>query len=300
MKFKKEIKIALTAIVAIVLLFFGMNFLKGMNLFTNDSDYYISFSDVSGLASSSPIYANGYRVGVVKQVNYDFSNPGKDILVEVGLDPNLKVPKGSYAEIVSDMLGNVQVNLRLKDEGQGFLEKGQTIPGNINSGALGQVKELIPTIEKMLPKLDSIMASVNTLLADPAIAQSLHNAERVSRGLTTATNELNTLMAGLNKQVPPLMSKAGGVLDQTNQLTSRLNGINIDATMAKVDQTLANMQKLSDQLNSNQGSLGLLMRDPHLYNNLNDVLLSADSLLVNFRQHPKRYVHFSVFGKKDK
>jgi phospholipid/cholesterol/gamma-HCH transport system substrate-binding protein len=162
------------------------------------------------------------------------------------------------------------------------------------------VKELIPTIEKMLPKLDSIMASVNTLLADPAIAQSLHNAERVSRGLTTATNELNTLMAGLNKQVPPLMSKAGGVLDQTNQLTSRLNGIDIDATMAKVDQTLANMQKLSDQLNSNQGSLGLLMRDPYLYNNLNDVLLSADSLLVNFRQHPKRYVHFSVFGKKDK
>ena len=300
MKYKKEIRIALTAIVALVLLFFGMNFLKGMNLFTNDSKYFIAFSDVSGLASSSPIYANGYRVGVVKHVNYDYEHPGEDILVEVGMDPNLKVPRGSYAEIVSDMLGNVQVNLRLKDEGTGFLEKGQTIPGDISGGALGQVKDLIPTVETMLPKLDSILASVNTLLADPAIAHTLHHAETASRNLTTATNELHVLMNNLNRQVPGLMTKAGGVLDQTHQLTAHLNKLDIDATMAKVDQTLANVQLLSEQLNSNQGTLGLMMRDPQLYNNLNDVLLSADSLLVNFKQHPKRYVHFSVFGKKDK
>jgi phospholipid/cholesterol/gamma-HCH transport system substrate-binding protein len=122
----------------------------------------------------------------------------------------------------------------------------------------------------------------------------------VSRGLTTATNELNTLMAGLNKQVPPLMSKAGGVLDQTNQLTSRLNGIDIDATMAKVDQTLANVQAVSEKLNNPNGTLGLLMNDASLYDRLNGTMQNAELLLGDIKEHPKRYINISVFGRKDK
>ena len=300
MKYSKEIKIAVTAIVGIVLLFFGLNFLKGMSVFSQDNKYFISFSDVSGLASSSPIYANGYRVGVVERVNYDYEHPGSDILVEVGVDPKLTIPKGSYAEITSDMLGNVQVNLCLKSDGTGTIAEGQTIPGSINDGALGKVKDLIPTIEVMLPKLDSILASVNALLADPAIAHSLHHMEQVSAGLTTTTKELNTLMAGLNRQVPGMVAKANGVLDNTSQLTGNLSRLDLDATMTKVNQTLANVEQLTQQLNSDKGTLGLLMRDPQLYDNLNSTVMAADSLLVNFKAHPKRYVHFSVFGKKDK
>lgn len=300
MKHAKEIRIALVAIIGVVLLFFGMNFLKGMSLFSSNNLYYMTFKDISGLSSSSPIYTNGYRVGVVKSVSYDYNNPGADVKVEVDIDPKLQVPKGSTAEIVSDMLGNVRVNLIIGNDGTGIIAPGQTIPGEVNSGALGKVKDLVPVIEKMLPKLDSILASVNTLVADPAIAGSLHNIQHITNDLTTTTRELNTLMAGVNKQVPTLMTKAGGVLDNATQLTGNLSAIDVAGTMAKVDATLANVQQLTTALNNNQGTLGLLMKDRQLYNNLNKTMLSADSLLIDFKAHPKRYIHFSVFGKKDK
>jgi phospholipid/cholesterol/gamma-HCH transport system substrate-binding protein len=159
---------------------------------------------------------------------------------------------------------------------------------------------MIPTIEKMLPKLDSILTSVNTLVADPAIAGSLHNIQRITTDLTASTRELNTLMAGFNRQVPGLMTKANGVLDNASQLTGNLGALDVAGTMAKVDATLANMQQLSEALNNNQGTLGLLMKDRQLYNKLNQTMESANALLSDFKAHPKRYIHFSVFGKKDK
>lgn len=303
MKISKEIKIALVAVVGLVVLFFGMNFLKGLHLFSSNNSYVLSFKDISGLSEAAPIYADGYKVGVVKKIDFDY-NHERDILVEVGIDPNLRIPKGSTAEISSDLLGNLQVNLLLANNPRERVEEGEIIPGGINEGTMGKVKEMIPAFEKILPKLDSIMASLNQLLANPAIAQTLHNAENVSANLVTTSRELNTLMASLNRNVPGMMTKADGVLSNASTLTNNLNAklaqIDVQATLDKVDATMANMQQLTTRLGSNEGSLGLLMNDPTLYNNLNMTMRSADSLLVNFREHPKRYVHFSVFGKKDK
>lgn len=297
--FSKEMKIALVAIVGIIVLFFGMNFLKGLKVWSSDNVYYITFKDVSGLGASSPIYADGYKVGVVKDILFDYDQR-EPTRVAIDIDRNLRIPKGSSAEIVSDMLGNVQVNLLLATNPNERVNPGETIVGAINDGALGQMKGMIPAIEKMLPKLDSIMASLNVLLADPAIAQSLHNVQTVTENLTVSTRELNTLMADLNKNVPSMMTKANAVLDNTTQLTGNLAAVDVQETMAQVSQTLDNVQKLTDQLNSKEGTLGLLINDPALYNNLNASARDLDSLVVNLKAHPKRYVHFSVFGKKDK
>lgn len=297
--FSKEVKIALVAICGLVILFFGMNFLKGLNIFESTNRYYIAFKDISGLSSSSPIYADGYKVGVVKGVNYDYNRKG-DIIVVADIDPEMRIPGGSSAEIVSDMLGNVKVNLLLSNNMRQRIEPGQTIQGNINDGALGQMKDMIPTVMSILPKLDSIAASLNLLLADPAIAQSLHNIQTITGDLTVTTKRLNTLMAGLNKEVPGMINKANGVLDNTNTLTHNLANVDVAGTMAKVDATLNNVEQLSKKLNSSEGTIGLLMNDPSLYNNLNGTMRSADSLLIDLKSHPKRYVHFSLFGKKDK
>ena len=297
--FTKEVKIALVAILGFVVLFYGLQFLKGLNVFSSDDSYYVAFDDVSGLSSSSPVYANGYRVGVVKALNYDYNPQGK-IIAELGLNKNMRVPRGSYAELASDLLGNIKINLVLSDDPINMISRGDTISGEMEQGMMSKVGAMVPAIERMLPKLDSIMVSLNVLLADPALRNTLHNVEGMTGNLNATSQELKSLSASLNREVPAMMTKANGVLDNTQQLTGNLAAVDVATMTAKVNETLANVEQMTQKLNSNEGTLGLLMRDATLYNNLSSTAASADSLLIDFKAHPKRYIHFSVFGKKDK
>jgi phospholipid/cholesterol/gamma-HCH transport system substrate-binding protein len=299
MKLTKEIKIALVAIVGILVMYFGINFLKGMNLFSTNNAYYMTFDDIQGLGASTPIYADGYKVGTVDGLEYDYKENGP-IKVKVDINKDLRIPQGSKAEIVKDLMGNLQVNLLLANNPRERVEPGGVIPGAVNGGMMDKAANLIPVVEKMLPKLDSILTSVNALLADPALAASLHNVETITSNLTVSTRELNTLMAGLNKQVPGMVRKANGVLDNTNRLTANLASLDVQGTLNKVNQTLESAHQFTEKLNSNQGSLGLLMNDTKLYDNLTSTMSHADSLVIDLKAHPKRYVHFSVFGRKDK
>ena len=299
MKLTKEIKIALVAIVGILVMYFGINFLKGMNLFSTNNAYYMTFDDIQGLGASTPIYADGYKVGTVDGMEYDYKENGP-IKVKVDINKDLRIPQGMKAEIVKDLMGNLQVNLLLANNPRERVEPGGVIPGAVNGGMMDKAANLIPVVEKMLPKLDSILTSVNALLADPALAASLHNVETITSNLTVSTRELNTLMAGLNKQVPGMVRKANGVLDNTNRLTANLASLDVQGTLNKVNQTLESAHQFTEKLNSNQGSLGLLMNDTKLYDNLTSTMSHADSLVIDLKAHPKRYVHFSVFGRKDK
>ena len=304
--FTKEIKIALVAVVGLVVLFYGLQFLKGATLFSTDNTYYISFSNISGLTSSSPIMADGYKVGIVKSIDYDFKKSG-NITAEVEINKDMKIPEGTTAEISSDLLGNVQVDLILGTESGKYIAPLGTINGRLNSGALGQVKEMVPQVEKMLPKLDSILCHVNALLGDPAIGAVVHNAEEATFDLTYTTKHLNSLIASIEKEVPGLVGKADGVLDKANTamgnattITDNLANVDLQPTLQELYVTLNNLKTFTEALNNNSGSLGLLMNDRSVYDNLNATMAHADSLLINIKEHPKRYVHFSVFGKKDK
>jgi phospholipid/cholesterol/gamma-HCH transport system substrate-binding protein len=299
MKFTKEIKIGLVAVLGIVVLFVGLQFLKGLSVFSSDNTMYVAFTDATGLAVSSPVYANGYRVGVVKALDYDYDPHGK-IVAEVGLNKEMRVPVGSRAELASDLLGNIKINLVLADDPLHMIAVGDTISGGMEVGIMSKVGEIMPLILDIAPKLDSIMTSLNTLLADPALRNTLHNVEGMTGNLNATSQELKLLSASLNREVHTTLTKVNGVLDNTQQLTHNLSQIDVEAMNAKVNQTLANVEQMTQRLNSNEGTLGLLMRDKSLYNNLNATAASADSLLTDLKAHPKRYVHFSIFGKKDK
>lgn len=289
----------MTAILAIVILFFGMNFLKGFIVLSDDAEYTIVFKQIDGLSTSSPLYANGYKVGVVRSIDYDYEK-NSGIKVAVDIDKNMRIPKDSKAEISSDFMGNVRVNLLLADPTKGLMEPGDVIEGVVNGGALAQAAKLVPVVEQMLPKLDSILASVNALLADPAIANSLHNVEALTSDLRTSTTELNKMLGTVNGQLPTMLATTNKTLVNAEQLTGKLAQVDVATTMQQVNTALANVDAFTAKLNSNEGTLGKFLNDPTIYDNMASVMQHADSLVVDLKAHPKRYVHFSIFGRKDK
>ena len=295
--FTNEVKIALVAIVGIIILYVGLQFLKGSSLFSNNNTYYVRFSDVSGLSPSSPVYANGIKVGVVDQIDYDYNTPDK-IVVAVGLDKQLNLPKGTEAQISSDLLGNVKLELLYGPDFSDKLAVGDTIAGGMKAGLMSKAAEMMPQVEQMLPKLDSILLNINALVADPALAGTLHNAEQLTTNLTALSRDLHQMTASVNQRLPRMMDRADSVIQNTGRLTGKLSQLDLQQLMDHVSQTLADVRQLTSTLNSNEGTLGLLVNNPDLYSNLNATMGALNSLLEDFKAHPKRYINVSVFGKK--
>lgn len=296
---KNEVKIALVAIAALVIMFFGMNFLKGTKLFSNQEQYNITFRDVTGIEKNSPIYADGVVVGSISEIIYDYSHQ-KPTCLKANINKMMRIPKGTTAEVKSDLMGNTQVNLLLSDNATENINPGGTIRGLNDEGTVERMKAMLPAVESMVPKLDSILSSLNVILADPAIREILHNTNRVTANLETSTKQINKLMAELNNKMPVMMDKTDRVLDNAEVMTKKFASIDVDGTMSQVHKTLTDVQFTVAKINSTEGTMGKLINDPQLYDNLNTTLGNANNLVVDLKENPKRYVHFSIFGRKSK
>ena len=273
----KEVRIGIAGIVALCVLVYGINWLKGIHMFQPSSYFYAKFQNVNGLTKSSPVFADGVRVGIVRDIEYDYVNPG-NVIVEVELDTELRIPKGSSAELVSELMGD-------------------TIPGTLNNGMMESVAKLMPQIESMLPKLDSILTSLNNIVGDKSIPSTLHSIETTTANLAVVSSQMKGLMS---KDIPQLTGKLNTIGDNFVAISGNLKEVDYSAIFQKVDATLANVKMITEKLNSKDNTIGLLFNDPALYNNLNATTENAASLLEDLKAHPKRYVHFSLFGKKDK
>ena len=293
----KEVKIGLIGIAALAMLIYGINYLKGINMFQSANYYYVEYTNINGLAGSSPVFADGFKVGTVRSINYNYKKPGH-VTVEVEVDKEMRIPKGSKGELVTEMLGTVKMNLLLNDKTNEFFQPGDTLPGITNNGLMGVAEEkLVPQVEQLLPKMDSILQSLNKLLADPALTATIHNAERLTANLDVTTRQLNSLM---NNELPQITGRLVTITDNFSVISENLKGIDYASTFSKVDSTLYNVQLLTEKLTRKDNTIGLLFNDPTFYQNLSTTTANAASLLEDLKAHPKRYVHFSLFGKKDK
>lgn len=292
----KEVRIGIAGIIALCILVYGINYLKGINMFKPSSYFYVKFQNVNGLAKSSPVFADGVRVGIVRDIYYDY-NQAENVIVEVELDIELRIPKGSSAELVSELMGGVRMNILLANNPREKYAVGDTIPGKLNNGMMESVAALMPQIEQMLPKLDSIMISLNNILNNQSIPATLHSVEKTAANLEVASGQLKVLMG---RDIPQLTGKLNTIGDNFITISGNLKEIDYAATFKEIEQTLANVKMVTEKLNSKDNTVGLLLNDPQLYNNLNATTANAASLLEDLKEHPKRYVHFSLFGKKDK
>ena len=305
--FNREVKIALTAIVAIVLVYLLINFMKGINVFNSSNTYYVRFDNIAGLAVSNAVYANGYPVGIVRGIQYDYGNHER-VVVAIELDKEMHMPRGTKAELVTSLMGGVTMSLMLGPNPTDNLAQGDTISGGLHEGAVEKVEALMPTIMDMLPKLDSIVTNMARLSADPALAQTLRNTAEITNNLRRTSAKLDAMVG---RDLPQMMQNLNKTSRNVERLSNNLAAINLQETMNEVNASLAEVKRfsaninamtndLNSKLNSRDNTFGLLLNDRKLYDNLNHTVSSADSLLINVKAHPKRYVHFSIFGKKDK
>ncbi|WP_303764106.1 MlaD family protein [Alloprevotella tannerae] len=305
--FTREVKIALSAIVAIVLVYLLINFMKGVNVFKSSNTYYVRFDNIAGLAVSNAVYANGYPVGIVRGIQYDYGNHER-VVVAIELDKEMHMPRGTKAELVTSLMGGVTMSLILGPNPTDNLTQGDTISGGLHEGAVEKVEALMPTIMDMLPKLDSIVTNMARLSADPALAQTLRNTAEITNNLRRTSAKLDAMVG---RDLPQMMQNLNKTSSNVERLSNNLAAINLQETMNEVNASLAEVKQfsaninamtndLNSKLNSRDNTFGLLLNDRKLYDNLNHTVSSADSLLINVKAHPKRYVHFSIFGKKDK
>lgn len=292
----KEVRIGIAGIIALCVLVYGINYLKGINMFKPSSYFYVKFKNVNGLAKSSPVFADGVRVGIVRDIYYDY-NQAENVVVEVELDTELRIPKGSSAELTSELMGGVRMDILLANNPREKYAIGDTIPGKLNNGMMESVAALMPQIEQMLPKLDSIMTSLNTILGDQSIPATLHSVEKMAANFEVTSGQLKVLMG---RDIPQLTGKLNTLGDNFISISDNLKKIDYANTFNEIEQTLANVKIVTKKLNSKDNTVGLLLNDPQLYNNLNATTANAASLLEDLKEHPKRYVHFSLFGKKEK
>lgn len=290
----REFFIGAIGITALLVIYFLINFFKGIDLFKVGETYYVKFSDVSQLVGSSPVYLNGYKAGNVRSINCDF-NQIDNIIVEIEIDKRIKIPKGSTARITTHMLGGANLGI-IPSHNSEILAPGDTLSGTLDKGIAGEAADkIIPAFNAIMPKVDSILTSLNTILANPSLASSIDNVEKVTGELATATSSLNKL---LNNDVPQITSRMVDIEEDMLAVSSQLSEVDYKRLVESLESTLGNIQQLTTALNKGEGTMGMLLKDSTLYNNLNGTCKAANELLQNLREDPKRYVHFSVFGRK--
>lgn len=242
---------------------------------------------------------NGFKVGLVREIQYEYDNPGH-VRVELSLDRQLRIPKGTQAVIATDMLGTASIELKMAAHPD-YHNVGDVLEGVEGSGLMDKVStELMPTIMSIAPHIDSLVVSLNTIAGDPALLNAVRRLDAIMANLETSTNMLNKSMA----TVPALVTHANGTMANVEQLSANLTQVSaalavisedlktmpLDSTMRNINNITANLDLATKQLNSTNSSLGLLLNDPQLYHNINNSAAHIDSILIDLKRQPKRYI----------
>lgn len=297
--FSKEAIIGLTVLISLLIVFFGIDYLKGVNIFHPENYYYVTYTNVDGLAESAPVTVNGFKVGIVREIQYEYDNPGH-VRVELSLDKSLKVPRGSKAVLVTSMLGTSTIDLQLA-QGGSYHDVGERLDGVNSTGLMDNLSgDVMPAVATLLPHIDSLVVAVTDLAADPALASSIRRLDVIMANLEKSTLVLNAALA----PTPGIVSNASVTMTDVRQIAANLNSISsdltevaaklktmpLDSTMNNINRMSENLLALSNQLNDPSSSLGLLMRDPGLYNNINNTAAHLDSILIDLKRRPKHYI----------
>lgn len=305
MKYAREIKVGVLATICIFLLIFGLNFLKGVNIFSPTNSYHGVFTNLHGLEEQAAVYIRGHKVGQVDRISYDFARDSA-FTIDISVNKDISLPQGTQMALISDgLLGGMAIELMF-DNGDGLsvigdrevIEKGAFLSTTYVPGLMESLQgDLLTHVDRAVQDIDSLVASLQDQVSGGHIQSALKNVDRVSGDLTVVSQNLKKVM---HHQVPRIVNNADTMVANLNTVVADIKDADLKSTVARVDKAVDGVNAVITDVRSQDGTLGQLIYNKSLYNHIDATVVSADSLLVDLKAHPKRYVHFSIFGKKEK
>jgi phospholipid/cholesterol/gamma-HCH transport system substrate-binding protein len=314
MTISKEVRIGILVALSFLVFFAGFYFLKGSNVFSGENEYYVYYDDVQGLLPSASVQVKGLNVGRVSDIEL---NGGKRVKVTIAVSKKVKVVEGSTADLTSaDLLGTKVISLNV-GTGTKELEDEAVLPGEMRGGVIDNISvELTPLIQDMrhvVATLDTVMIGVNGMLNEETRLRLQHSIASLDVAmqnfsqLSARLNKESDQMAGIVRNTNSIMSNLASnnerishIITNTETLSSKLSGAPIDKTMGDLQVAINQLQSVLNKVNSNTGSLGMLVNDKQLYNNLSQSLKTLDVLMADINAHPSRYINVTIFGRKNK
>lgn len=304
MKFSKELRVGLFAIVSLALLYVGFNYLRGVNVFDDQEVYYTVFDDAKGLIPSNPVVVNGVPVGQVKSVNL-VPALGNKVVVGLEVRNDLELGIGTRALLTSEILSSTAILLDVKTGPKNHVY-GDTLIGQVSLGLTDQITQ---TLTPVVDELDSTIRQVNTFLnslnnnrIDSIFSEVLATSQNLNLATAILQARLAESMEGINKTLANLNDEKNGlrpIMAKLNAAADTLSSLELQQTVDDLDMAIANINTVLDSAQHGQGTLAKLINDSTLYHNINSLTVSLDSLVTDVEKNPKKYVHISVFGKHE-
>ena len=291
MKISNELKIGFWAIVAIVVMFYGIRYLKGINSFKEGQFYYLNCDKVDGLAVSSHVKLNGLKVGMVRSMEYDQKN--KTVLVLLNLyDTDLKIPTDSRVFVQSELLGTSDVILDMGDATTFFQPWDTIMAPAATAGLLEKADPIIEQVSALMPKIDTLISGINVLVNESKMQESLLQINTLTQHLNSTVNQLNQL---LRNDVPGIMNNLESATANLDTITTQAKEADIKQLLTSTNETIQTANSLLKQMQSQDGSVGKLLNSDEVYEQLNRTIADVDSLINDIKANPKRYIHIKVF-----
>ncbi len=292
-KFSRNFIIGVSFLIALVLLYFGVNFLKGTNILKKQNTYVVMFDDVTGLYPSSPVYVNGYQIGLVNAIKMHSTDPIQ-FAVDINLEGDYRIPQGSYFEFGSDLLGASTVSLVANKEVSKLLSPGDTLRGQQKQGMMNSVANVAPKADSILTHIDSVVLTINKLMSNPMWEQSIAGIGSTVAQLDESSKSVNAVMASIRKDLPTVTQNLTAVSNDLKEVTAELNSLELQKTFNSIDNTVYESQEYPSKLTSIDNSLGKLTNDTQLHDSLTNTIQTATKLLEDIRENPERYLSIRV------
>lgn len=291
---RQTVKIGLFTLLAIVILYLGITYLKGLSISARSKTYYVAMNDVTGINVATRVFVNGYKVGSVRKMEYDYHNNGETILT-LTLDPDIKLPQGTQVQVAQTLFSGALVNLILPEADKGvYINSKDTIPMSTRASAksLEQLQdEFVPRLSTTLGRMDSVLLQANAILSNPNIEPTLADVRHSAQHINASSAQLQQSLRSL----PSIMERIDGTSTDVANFASRLDSLQLQETITNLESTSRELKSFTQTLNQSNGTVGRLLNEDGLYNRIDSVTTSLDALIRDIKANPKKYVKLSLF-----